>query len=485
MVILVITAMATTKSVRAADWNEPERLTFNSVEDRTTSGSLFQNCLGFACAVWMQEQEGPGWRIMSANREIPIGWSAPQAVDPGNHADYAPRIAAGGGLARAVWQRGTGSASEIVYAEESIGEWAVETVTSNNSEDLSPDLAVSDRHLVWVGFDQESGTGKIFHAEKVEGVWQIEVLAGSQLGGFWTGAAPKIDVSTNGDVHVVYRGGDFGNYHLHYARKHGGKWGYQVLTSGNANDFVVDVATSGTWVYVAMSGNDGFGFPSHIYLRWSEDGGSTFASPVLMSESFSAELANLVLGVEGAAVAGAEVSGNILTGNLFYASLTSGAEILPPADFESEGASAGQSLCIPLDPVGLETVLYTNRGGGGADSAEVYFLSSIYNTGVDPAAFPERVSWEVRVHPNPFSAVLRVEVEGGEQLPSGAWSASIYDVSGRLVRRLVPPSENRSGAPVLVWDGTTQHGNAAPAGVYLLRVQGSGSASVKRLVRIR
>ena len=41
--------------------------------------------------------------------------------------------------------------------------------------------------------------------------------------------------------HVVYRGGDFGNYHLHYARKSGGTWSYTVLTSGNGNDFVVDV----------------------------------------------------------------------------------------------------------------------------------------------------------------------------------------------------------------------------------------------------
>lgn len=35
---------------------------------------------------------------------------------------------------------------------------------------------------------------------------------------------------------------------------------------------------------------------------------------------------------------------------------------------------------------------------------EVYFLSSIFNTGVEPAAFPERAPWEVRVPPNPFSA---------------------------------------------------------------------------------
>ena len=43
----------------------PVRLTFNSVEDRTTTGSLAHDC-DFSALVLMQEQSEPGWRLMWA-----------------------------------------------------------------------------------------------------------------------------------------------------------------------------------------------------------------------------------------------------------------------------------------------------------------------------------------------------------------------------------------------------------------------------------
>ena len=107
-------------------------------------------------------------------------------------------------------------------------------------------------------------------------------LGESEPGPFWTGAAPKIELSPfDGVIHIVYRGGDFGGYHTHYARRDNkGVWTFQVLFTPNAEDLVADVTTGSSFdnnnVAVAMSGNDCFGCPSRNYSRRSFDLGLTF-----------------------------------------------------------------------------------------------------------------------------------------------------------------------------------------------------------------
>jgi hypothetical protein len=480
---------------RAQIWNEPERVTHNTVEDRTTSGSLIYPCYGEAYAVWMQEQPGLGWQIMTAERRFFTGWSEPEPIDPGNHPDFAPRVGLGNDV-RAVWQRNTGAASEIIFAEtDSGGPWNVEMVTTNATEDLNPDLPPyanfsEPKHIVWAGFDTESQSGKIFHAVDAGNGWQIERLDGSELGPFWTGAVPRIDVSSQGIVHVVYRGGDFGNYHLHYARKEGSTWTYQVLTSGNINDFSVDVWGRGGPVVVAMSGNDGFGLPSRSYLRRSNDGGRSFEPPELISGIFSATLDNLIAGVNGLAVAASEVSGNIYTGNLLYWLEGGTPGLLPPLNMASERPTAGQIACIPLiESAGDQSVLYVNHDGAGRDSAEVYFLATPGpSMGIEidgsPNAGPPVLS--ARIAPNPFSVSVRIDVASREPLDPATHRATVYDVSGRLVRRLTSDgSAGTATGPSFIWDGMTRGGAAAPAGVYILTMEGDGQRLSRRLVRVR
>ncbi len=477
----------------AIEWNEPERITHNTIEDRTGSGSLVYPCFGEAYAIWMQEQPGLGWRLMAAERNI-HGWSEPAAIDPGDHPDFDPRLALGN-APRAVWQRGTSSGAEIMFAERQFGGgWAVEPVTANTSEDLSPDLpayasAGEPRHVVWVGFDPQSQSGKIFHAVDSGTGWETERLDGSELGPFWTGAEPRIDVSSAGVVHVVYRGGDYGNYHLHHARKQGGIWSYQVLFSGNGNDFSVDVSARIGPVVVAMSGNDGFGFPSHIYVRRSTDGGITFGPPELVSGSYSAELGNLAVGAYGLAIVGPEVSGNIYTGNLLYW-LDDGLppELLPPLNMASEWPSAGLIGCIPnRTSAGDQAVLYENHQGAGADSAEVYFLATPGPPeGIHDEPAPSAATrLAVGIVPNPFSASTRILVENLNPLAPAAPTVAVYDPAGRLVRRLTSASSTAGGSQILVWDGKTEEGVGAAAGVYVVRIEADEGSANRRVVRVK
>ena len=99
----------------------------------------------------------------------------------------------------------------------------------------------------------------------------------------------------------------------------------------------------------------------------------------------------------------------------------------------------------------------------------------------------------ITVHPNPFScsAEIRFEVnpvtDGSEEryISQGAAQATdvaIYDVSGRLVRRLAAggiPAGRRS----ITWDGRNDAGKMAASGIYFCRVRnGSTEVSAKILL---
>lgn len=85
-------------------------------------------------------------------------------------------------------------------------------------------------------------------------------------------------------------------------------------------------------------------------------------------------------------------------------------------------------------------------------------------------------------HPNPFRTTTRIEfaVSGGR----GPLDVRVYDAAGRLVRVLETGSaaEGRHG---VAWDGMTETGRRAPAGVYLYRLRWEGGAATKRLVLLR
>lgn len=94
-----------------------------------------------------------------------------------------------------------------------------------------------------------------------------------------------------------------------------------------------------------------------------------------------------------------------------------------------------------------------------------------------PAPLPAvDVSWPalaLQSRPNPFNP--RTEVR--YSLPvAGDLQLRVYDLRGRLVRRLVDALQPAGEAGV-VWDGLDDAGQAAPAGVYVLRLAAAGRAA--------
>jgi hypothetical protein len=64
-------------------------------------------------------------------------------------------------------------------------------------------------------------------------------------------------------------------------------------------------------------------------------------------------------------------------------------------------------------------------------------------------------------------------------------SVMLYDVLGRLVRSLEPPTPFGPGSHGIVWDGTDRGGRPAPAGLYLAEVRSAGRSARTKILRLR
>ena len=81
------------------------------------------------------------------------------------------------------------------------------------------------------------------------------------------------------------------------------------------------------------------------------------------------------------------------------------------------------------------------------------------------------------ITPNPFNPVCEIEFEIGEET---AVELEIYDISGRLVARLLDNEKMAAGLYRISWDGVEN-----PSGTYLARFTASGRSEVKRLVFLK
>ena len=85
--------------------------------------------------------------------------------------------------------------------------------------------------------------------------------------------------------------------------------------------------------------------------------------------------------------------------------------------------------------------------------------------------------FEISVHPNPFNSALSIQLRGvGAGIrPPAQVGVSIFDLSGRLVADLRPPSADAEGPTPLIWEP----GEGLPSGVYLIRA--NRGSEVRRL----
>ncbi len=84
-------------------------------------------------------------------------------------------------------------------------------------------------------------------------------------------------------------------------------------------------------------------------------------------------------------------------------------------------------------------------------------------------------------HPNPFNPLTTISWTVGE---SGAASLAIYDVQGRLVKRLVSDFV-AAGDYTTVWDGSDDSGRRVGSGLYFARLTAGGSVVQHKMVMLK
>ncbi|MBD3222545.1 hypothetical protein GF314_15025 [bacterium] len=99
-----------------------------------------------------------------------------------------------------------------------------------------------------------------------------------------------------------------------------------------------------------------------------------------------------------------------------------------------------------------------------------------------PVAAPDAAAGlALSAYPNPFNPRVTLQLA----LPvAGRTSVDLFDVRGRLVRRLVD-GELPAGVQAVVWDGTDDRGRHLSAGLYVARLRSGGEDRLQKLVLLK
>jgi hypothetical protein len=196
-------------------------------------------------------------------------------------------------------------------------------------------------------------------------------------------------------------------------------------------------------------------------------------------------------------VGGDICAGQSVSVNVLYASTDSTlVEDLGAIPVVQDSPGAYRASLVP-DHAGrysFELVANCDRILGGAierrSFQSVWVASGNSLTGVDqgdgphpggdidlPGAFRVSGCW-----PNPFNPLTTVEYE----IPRAqAVRISIYDIRGRLVRRLLDNVAQSAGRHEIAWNGRADSGAAQPSGVYFCRLEAGGHAQTIKLALLK
>jgi len=133
--------------------------------------------------------------------------------------------------------------------------------------------------------------------------------------------------------------------------------------------------------------------------------------------------------------------------------------------------------------VGYFSISYKTTGSGTAyiSDASVQFLGNPSGGSKVGENNPFLRRGKVSSSPNPFRESTRIYYDLEK---SGKVTIEIYDLSGRLVTKLV----DRQASPghySIVWDGIDLQGNKVPSGVYFYKVRTGEKVSENRILRLR
>ncbi|MEO0092852.1 MAG: hypothetical protein ABIK67_01150 [candidate division WOR-3 bacterium] len=325
-------------------------------------------------AVWT-ERISPGInRIYYSYKVIGSTWSLPELVADSTNSDAVLGVEANSGVVHIAYTVTISTYPELFYATNRTGNWERTRLTNNDVYDYAPTIVVkgSSAHIAWITVDSLRQY-RIAYGIYSSGSWYKEILYGSQLGDFGLGAAPYLALEPTGIAHISYRGGNYGNYHIHHAENPLGDttWLYEVLYTVNANDFSSALAAKHNGeLFLVCSGNDGWGFPFRTCYLHRPPNSSTWEPYQLMTGDASATLRGFALDSNFVHISWERVSGNILTEEIYHCSNFSGRWF--NSGIRTDGQTSYGALVIDNNHCGHCLVV----SGANIDSQSVYCLNS-------------------------------------------------------------------------------------------------------------
>ena len=115
-------------------------------------------------------------------------------------------------------------------------------------------------------------------------------------------------------------------------------------------------------------------------------------------------------------------------------------------------------------------------------------LYRIFSQGIEEDEFPdEKVSMSsLEILPNPFKSGTRIVFNASAVRGSpGKIKLNVYDVSGRFVRGLLLFMDDTKKSATVSWDGTDDHGNKLPQGVYFIELETGRSVYTEKVVFLK
>lgn len=355
------------------------------------------------------------------------------------------------------------------------GEWEFQNISNSPNDDMSPtiDYGYNSPQGAWITYDNVSY--KIAYAHDEGDSIFSEIIEDSELGQFGGGARPFILVHGN-IPHIFYRGVNDNAYNIHHAYKthQDSSWIIEYMETPNADDYSVSAVVNDLGdIYVAISGNDGWGMPCHVYYMARNHSSGAWTTPELVTGAYSATNAS-ILHRSGYQIfiASCGVSGNIYNGNVYLSNNLSGS-------FETQLLTSYPSVTQPVisDVIGEYGVLVFDAPIGGESSQDieiVYYgpqLNEIINAGQIPVS-----SDLMNAYPNPFNS--KVKISFNIDRPSRV-AVDIFDIAGRQVESLMDKD-----LPAGKYETTWQADNFA-SGMYFYRLSNAGNSVSRKMLLLK
>ena len=379
-------------------------------------------------AVWTERVSSSINRILYSHKHPDSSWAIPEMVADSTNNNPVIAVEPTSSKAHIAYTVTIGSYGELFYATNRTGTWLRTRLTTNDVYDHAPSIAVKGTaaHIAWITIDS-TGEYRIAYGIYSPGSWWSEILYGSILGDFGLGAAPYLSLEPEGNPHISYRGGNYGDYHIHHAENPFGDstWVYEILYTVNANDFSSALAASNLGeLFLVASGNDGWGFPFRTCYLHRPANSSTWEPYQLMTADASATIRGFTMDSDFVHISWERVNGNILTEEIYHCANFSGNWF--NSGIRPDGQTSYGALVIDNDHCGHCLVISSQS----VDSQQVYCINSAPLTSLNETKNSNLVK--------PYNKGIRIIRPPVQfKLPDcDIPEVLIYNISGQLITRL-------------------------------------------------